>query len=222
VSGGDDPLAAQRLATMRRAYQRGGLDEADLAPTWLEQLRRWLDDADRHGIQEPNAMVLATATPDAVPSARTVLLKGLGEEGLVFHTNHESRKGRQLQANPRAAIVFPWHELQRQVLVDGTVSPIGEADSVSYWTSRPRGSQIGSAASRQSEPIASRAELEAQFAALQAEYPGETPIPRPAHWGGLRVAPVTVEFWQGRLDRMHDRLRYRNTDGGWIVERLQP
>ena len=218
----DDPLASQRLAAMRRTYQLGGLDEADLEPTWLAQLRRWLDDAAKHGILDPNAMVLATATPDGRPSARTVLLKGLDEGGLVFHTNYASRKGRELEDNPRAAVVFPWYGLQRQVLVDGTVSRIAEADSSSYWASRPRRSQIGSAASRQSQVIGSRAELEERFATLERDHPGEGPIPRPAHWGGLRLVPDSVEFWQGRLDRLHDRLRFRRTAEGWIVERLEP
>ncbi|MDX6639628.1 MAG: pyridoxamine 5-phosphate oxidase [Solirubrobacteraceae bacterium] len=217
-----DPLASQRLAAMRRTYQLGGLDEADLEPTWLAQLRRWLDDAAKHGILDPNAMVLATATPDGAPSARTVLLKGLDDGGLVFHTNYASRKGRELEANPRAAVVFPWYDLQRQVLVEGTVARMAEADSSSYWASRPHRSQIGSAASRQSQVIGSRAELEERFAALEREHPGEGPIPRPAHWGGLRLAPDSVEFWQGRLDRLHDRLRFRRSAEGWIVERLEP
>lgn len=217
----DDPLAAVRLAAMRRSYEQGGLDEADLAPTWLEQLRAWLADAEEHGILEPNAMVLATAAPDAAPAVRTVLLKGLDERGLVFHTNHGSRKGRQLAANPRAAVVFPWHALGRQVHVEGLTERIAEEDSDAYWADRPRGSQLGSAASPQSEVIGSRAELEAAVAALEAAHPG-APVPRPAHWGGVRIVPEAVEFWQGRRDRLHDRLRFRRADGAWVVERLAP
>jgi pyridoxamine 5'-phosphate oxidase len=217
----DDPQASERLAAMRQSYERNGLDEADLAQTWLQQLRAWLADAAQHGILEPNAMSLATSTPDGVPSVRTVLLKGLDEGGLVFHTNYESRKGRELDANPRAAIVFPWVQLQRQVLVDGTVERISEADSVAYWASRPRGSQIGAAASAQSTVIGSRAEIETAAARLDAEY-ADRPIPRPEHWGGLRLNPESVEFWQGRADRLHDRLRYRRDGEAWVVERLAP
>lgn len=217
----DAPLPAERLAAMRRSYELSGLDEADLAPTWLQQLRAWLADAAKHGILEPNAMTLATAGEDCEPSARTMLLKGLDERGLVFHTNYESRKGRQLKANPRAAAVFPWIALQRQVLVEGAVEPIPEADSEAYWASRPRGSQIGAAASPQSTVIGSRAEIEAAAARLAAEYDGE-PIPRPAHWGGMLLVPQSVEFWQGRADRLHDRLRYRREGSAWVVERLAP
>jgi pyridoxamine 5'-phosphate oxidase len=218
----DDPLAAQRLAAMRRTYQLGGLAESDLAPSWMEQLRAWLDDANRHGILEPNAMVLATADAAGAPSARTVLLKGLDAGGLVFHTNYDSRKGGQLRENPRAALVFPWVELQRQVLAEGRVERLSPQDSDAYWAMRPRGSQIGSAASRQSQVLQSRAQLEGEFAAFREAHPEPGPIPRPAHWGGMRLVPETVEFWQGRLDRLHDRLRYRHTGDGWVVERLSP
>lgn len=218
----DDPLAAQRLAAMRRSYEQAGLHEDDLAPTWLGQLRGWLDDADRHGILEPNAMVLATAGADGAPTTRTVLLKGLDERGLVFHTNNESRKGRQLRENPRAAVVFPWVALQRQILVEGATEPIAEADSDSYWASRPRGSQIGSAASRQSEVVASREVIEERFGQLDREHPDDAPIPRPPQWGGVRLVPQAVEFWQGRVNRVHDRLRYRRDGKDWVVERLEP
>lgn len=217
----DDPLAAERLAAMREVYTRAGLDESALAPTWLDQLRLWLADADRDGILEPNAMVLATAGPDGAPAARTVLLKGLDERGLVFHTNYWSRKGRDLAGNPKAGIVFPWYQLQRQVHVEGTVERIPERDSDAYWASRPRGSQIGAAASAQSQVIGSRAELEAAAAALEARHAG-APIPRPESWGGILLVPHAVEFWQGRPDRLHDRLRFRIDDGTWVVERLAP
>lgn len=214
-------MAAERLAAMRRSYELSGLDEADLAPTWLQQLRAWLADAAKQGILEPNAMTLATAGEDGAPSARTMLLKGLDQTGLVFHTNYESRKGRELQANPRAAALFPWIALQRQVLVEGVVEQIPEADSEAYWASRPRGSQIGAAASPQSAVIGSRAEIEAAAARLASEHEGKS-IPRPAHWGGMLLVPSSVEFWQGRADRLHDRLRYRREGSGWVVERLAP
>ena len=221
MSGDSDPLAVQRLAAMRRQYRTTGFDVGDLAPTWCEQLRAWLADASRGGIIEPNAMVLATAGEDCAPSARTVLLKGLDHDGLVFYTNYTSRKGRDLAANPRAGLVFPWYELQRQVHAEGTVERIPEADSASYWASRPHGSQIGAAASPQSQVLGSRQELDDAAAALEQRFAGG-PVPRPEHWGGLRLVPHTVEFWQGRADRLHDRLRYRQAEDGWVVERLAP
>jgi pyridoxamine 5'-phosphate oxidase len=217
--------ASERLPEMRRPYeQTDGLKGGDLAPTWLEQFERWLDDVvDSGRLVEPNAMILATADASCRPSARTVLLKGLDERGFVFYTNLESRKGRDALANPQAALVFDWIELQRQVVVTGDVEQVAPAESDAYFASRPRGSQIGAHASRQSRPIASREELDAACAATSRRYPDE--VPRPPHWGGLRVAPDAVEFWQGRPNRLHDRLRFRRVsdDGGdWIVERLAP
>jgi pyridoxamine 5'-phosphate oxidase len=215
-----DPL---RLATMRRVYTAGGLAEGDLAPTWLEQFLTWLHDAETGGVGEPNAMVLATAAPDGRPSARTVLLKGLDERGLRFYSNYDSRKGRELAANPQATLVFPWIDLQRQVIVSGTVTPLPPEQSDAYFASRPHGSQIGALASPQSAVIRSRDVLEQARAELDARYPDGTPVPRPPHWGGYCLAPDEVEFWQGRPDRLHDRLRYRATgDGAWTVERLGP
>jgi pyridoxamine 5'-phosphate oxidase len=213
-----DPLAA-----MRQAYRRAGLDESDLEPTWFAQLRRWITDAERDGELEPNAMVLTTATPDGRPSARTVLLKGLDERGLVFFTNLESRKGRELAQNPRAFAVFPWIDLQRQVLVEGAVEPVDAHESDAYWVTRPYNSRLGAAASPQSQVVADREEIVNAYDALAQDHPeDETPIERPEHWGGLRIVPDCVEFWQGRDDRLHDRLRFRNTDEGWVVERLAP
>jgi pyridoxamine 5'-phosphate oxidase len=166
-------------------------------------------------------MILATADAECRPSARTVLLKGLDERGFVFYTNLESRKGRDALANPSAALVFDWIELQRQVTVTGAVERLSEGESDAYFASRPRGSQIGAHASRQSRPIASRAELDEACRAASERYAGE--VPRPAHWGGLRVVPDSVEFWHGRPNRLHDRLRYRRSEGGeWVVERLAP
>jgi pyridoxamine 5'-phosphate oxidase len=209
------------LAAMRRSYELGGLSEGDLAATWLEQLRRWLDDAVGAQIVEPNAMVLSTADAAGRPSARTVLLKGLDERGLTFFTNLRSRKGRELAANAHAAAVFPWIALQRQVAVTGAVEPVDPAESDAYFASRPRGSRLGAAASPQSQVVGSRAELEAARDALDARHPGED-VPRPEHWGGLRLVPDGVEFWQGRPDRLHDRLRFRREGSGWVVERLAP
>jgi pyridoxamine 5'-phosphate oxidase len=208
---------------MRRSYELNGLDEDDLAPDWTTQLLRWLADAQEAGLTEPNAMVFATAAPDAVPSARTVLLKGADARGLVLYTNLGSRKGSEARANPAASLVFPWVDLQRQVVVCGTVEPVGAEESDAYFASRPRGSQLGAAASPQSRVIPGRAVLEDARARLEERYPEGTPVPRPAHWGGLLVVPQTVEFWQGRPDRLHDRLRYRPDDAGaWVVERLAP
>jgi pyridoxamine 5'-phosphate oxidase len=215
--------ASARLPEMRRTYDPAdGLGEDDLAPTWLEQFERWLDDlVESHRLAEPNAMVLATADAGGHPSARTVLLKGVDDRGFVFYTNLESRKGTDALANPSAALVFDWIELQRQVTVTGSVERVTDEESDAYFASRPRGSQIGAHASRQSRPIASREELDEACRAASERYPDE--VPRPPHWGGLRVVPDSVEFWHGRPNRLHDRLRYRRTDGGgWVVERLAP
>jgi pyridoxamine 5'-phosphate oxidase len=211
------------VAGMRRSYATEGLLEADLAGTWLEQFERWFADAVRDGMTEPNAMVLATADGSGAPSARTVLLKSADERGFVLYTNLRSRKGRDVAANPRASLVFPWMAVKRQVVVIGDVQVVGDHEADAYFASRPHGSRLGALASPQSEVIVAREELDLRRAELEARYPGDTPVPRPAHWGGLRVVPRSVEFWQGRLDRLHDRLRFRRgDDGAWIVERLAP
>ena len=208
---------------MRRGYSGRGLNEADLAPTWLEQLMAWIADAVRSEVREPNAMVLATAGADSSPAARTVLLKGLDERGLAFYTNLGSRKGRELEENPRASLAFTWLELERQVRADGTVEPVADEEADAYFASRPRGSQLAALASPQSEVIASREEIEARYAELAQRHPEGSPVARPVWWGGRRLVPSSVEFWQGREDRLHDRLRYRREAGGvWIVERLAP
>jgi pyridoxamine 5'-phosphate oxidase len=219
-----EPHASELLPEMRRTYEPpgGGLNAEDLAPTWLEQFQLWLDEiVESRRLIEPNAMVLATADDEGRPSARTVLLKGLDERGFVFYTNLESRKGRDALSNPNAALVFDWLELGRQVTVTGTVEPLTDAESDEYFATRPRGSQIGAHASDQSRVIDSREELDEACQEIGRRYPDE--VPRPPHWGGLRVVPETVEFWQGRPNRLHDRLRFRRGDGGgWVVERLAP
>lgn len=214
------PPTRADLAALRREYSRGGLAERDLAPTWHEQLAAWLETAAREGVVEPNAAVLATADADGAPSARTVLVKGADERGLTFFTNLDSRKGRELAANPRASLVFPWLVLERQVVVVGDVEQLDRAASEAYFRTRPRGAQVGAWASRQSSVLPSREELEQRWAEVERAHPGEVPLP--PNWGGLRVVPRTVEFWQGRQDRLHDRLRFRRDGDGWLVERLAP
>ncbi|WP_035127998.1 pyridoxamine 5'-phosphate oxidase [Conexibacter woesei] len=215
----------QRLAAMRRSYERGGLEEGDLAPTWRAMLDRWLDDAVAGGVREPNAMVVATADAHGRPSVRTVLLKGLDDDGLTFFTNYESAKGRDLAANPYASILFPWHDLQRQVRLTGAVRKLDGAASDAYFASRPYGSRIGALASPQSEVVPDRGALEMARDALLEQYPDPPgDVPRPDAWGGYVLAPDAVEFWQGRPDRLHDRHVYRcdDADGTWSTARLAP
>jgi pyridoxamine 5'-phosphate oxidase len=207
---------------MRKVYALGGLHEADVAADPFEQFRRWFDDAVAAGLPEPNAMVLATSSPDGVPSARTVLLKGCDADGFAFFTNRGSAKGRDLGANPRAALVFPWHPLERQVRVTGEVRAIDDEEAARYFATRPRESQLGAWASDQSAVIEGRGVLEERFAAAEQRWPDGTPVPPPPSWGGYRVVPDAVEFWQGRTGRMHDRLRYRRTGEAWALERLAP
>jgi len=199
------------------------LDERELAPTWLAQFERWLGESRQAGICEPEAMVLATADGSARPSARTVLLKACDERGFQFFTNLGSRKARELAQNPRAALVFPWHAIHRQVTVTGAVLAVDDARSDDYFQSRAYGSQIGAYASRQSSVIDSRATLEAARAEAELRFPRERAVPRPPWWGGFLLAPDTVEFWQGRRDRLHDRLRYTRSDHDrWLLDRLAP
>jgi pyridoxamine 5'-phosphate oxidase len=187
----------------------------------IQQFRRWFRAVRRAGLAEPNAMTLATSTADGHPSARMVLLKGIDERGFLFFTNYESRKGRELAANPHAALVFYWREVNRQVRVAGRVSKLPAAESDAYFATRPPGSRIAALASRQSSVIASRAVLETRFAELKAGYPNDGP-PRPINWGGYCVHPDEIEFWQQGPNRLHDRLRYRKIRGAWILERLSP
>lgn len=210
-----------RLSDLRKEYTRAGLRESDAEPDPSEQFRRWFDEALAAGLHEPNAMVLATAGPDGAPSARVVLLKGFDGRGFVFYTNYEGRKGREIEANPRAALLFYWGELERQVRVEGAVARVSEEESDAYYASRPRGSRLGALASQQSRLVESREVLEGRIRHLEAEYEGRE-VPRPSFWGGYRVQPETFEFWQGRENRLHDRLVYHRTSGGWKMERLQP
>ncbi len=213
---------APDVAAMRASYEQAGLSEEDLAPTWLEQFRIWMQCAVEAELREANAMVVASADVDAAPSARFVLLKGFDERGFAFYTNLQSRKGRELAANPQAALVFPWYALQRQVTVRGSVERVSEEETDAYWATRPWGSRIGAAASPQSTVVPSREELDARWDDLAASYPEGSDVPRPDSWGGLRVVPNAVEFWQGRRNRMHDRLRYRRDGDAWVIERLAP
>ena len=210
------------LADMRSSYEPGHFDLDDLEPTWLAQMEVWIGEAQARKLPEPNAMVLATAAADGTPAARTVLLKGLDERGLVFFTNLESRKGRELAENPRASVAFTWLELQRQIRADGVVEKVSDEEADAYFATRPHGSKLGALVSPQSQVVESRAELEKAYAELAERYPEGGDVPRPDWWGGLRLVPDEVEFWQGHPDRLHDRLRFRHTVGEWVVERLAP
>jgi pyridoxamine 5'-phosphate oxidase len=214
---------SEQLAALRRAYVSAGLAESDLAPDPVTQLAAWLADVRDADLPEPNAMVVATAAADGTPAARYVLLKGLDERGLVFYTNYGSAKAADLAANPRASVLFPWHPLQRQVRITGAVSRVEPEESAAYFATRPRGSQLGAWASRQSAFAESRAELDRAYEAAERRWPEGRDVPLPEFWGGYRVAIETAEFWQGRENRLHDRLRYvRTPDGTWRVERLWP
>jgi pyridoxamine 5'-phosphate oxidase len=210
------------LADLRRDYDLAGLSENDLARDPFRQFERWFQEAEAARVVEPNAMVLATAGRDGRPSVRTVLLKGVDGRGFTFYTNLESRKGREIEGNPRVALLFPWYQLERQVIVEGPVTRLAREEAEAYFRRRPRGNQLASWASAQSTVIASRTVLEQRMQATEREFAGGE-VPMPPRWGGFRVEPETVEFWQGRRNRLHDRLRYRrDAAGGWIVERLSP
>jgi pyridoxamine 5'-phosphate oxidase len=206
---------------MRREYTREALAEADVDHDPVVQFGRWFEQSEQAGLLEPTAMTLATATPDGRPSARMVLLRGFDERGFCFYTNYESRKGIELAANPRAALVFWWGELERQVRIEGPVTPTSRAESEAYFHSRPPGSQLSAAASPQSRVIADRAALERRVAELAAGA-ADGQVPLPEFWGGYRLTHEVVEFWQGRPNRLHDRLRYRRAGDGWKIERLAP
>jgi pyridoxamine 5'-phosphate oxidase len=224
MSAPPDPQRThQLLQQLRQSYRSGrSLREADLGPDPVTQLRAWIDEAVAAGILEPNAMVLATASADGRPNARSVLLRGLDERGLHFFSNYRSAKGRELAENPRATVVFPWTAMGRQVVATGSVQQLSAEESAAYFASRPRGHQLGAAASPQSQVVPDRAALDRAMRDVAERYPEGTPVPRPAYWGGYVLAPEAVEFWEGREDRLHDRLRYRATGQGWVLERLAP
>ena len=209
-------------AALRREYALAGLHESELDPDPIRQFAKWFDEAVRGGVLEPNAMSLATADATGAPSVRTVLLKGFDEQGFVFYTNYESNKGRDLAENPRAGLCFPWLSLERQVLVTGGVAKVSREETERYFASRPRGSRIGAWASRQSTVLSGREEIERRVEELVREHEGHEEIAAPPWWGGYRITPATIELWQGRPSRLHDRLRYRLDDGRWVIERLSP
>ncbi len=210
------------VSDLREEYTRAGLREADAHPDPVEQFRRWFDEVLAANLYEPNAMTLATATREGRPSARVVLLKGFDEQGFVFYTNYEGRKARELEENLHCALVFYWGEFERQVRIEGRAERVSEEESDAYYGSRPRGSRLGAWVSEQSRPVGDREALEERLWGVETEYEGRE-IPRPPFWGGYRVEPEEIEFWQGRENRLHDRLLYRRQDDvGWRVERLQP
>jgi pyridoxamine 5'-phosphate oxidase len=217
----EDSVAVD-LPSMRASYEGGSLDVDELAPSWHVQLQTWLDQAARMGVPEPNAMVLATADPDGRPSSRTVLAKGLDERGVVFFTNYTSAKSHELNATRYASATFPWYALQRQAHVRGTVEKVDSAETAAYWASRPRESQLGAWASPQSAVVSGRSSLDSALANVRRQFAAVDKIPVPPHWGGWRIRPEIVEFWQGRSNRMHDRLRFKLTRDGWKIERLGP
>jgi pyridoxamine 5'-phosphate oxidase len=211
------------LPRMRVAYSAGELDTEDLADTWYGQLARWLDEAVAADLVEPNAMVLATADADGLPSSRTVLAKGLDSRGVVFYTNFTSRKMHDLNVTRFAAATFPWLGQQRQVNLRGPIEVVASEESRTYWATRPRGAQLGAWASAQSSVVADRRAVDVAMEQAARRFADADEVPLPPHWGGVRIRPVSVEFWQGRQNRLHDRLRYRITDDGeWKIQRLAP
>lgn len=212
----------ETLAALRREYGDAGLDLPDLAPDPVAMFERWLGDSVDAPLHEPNAMVVSTVSGGGRPSSRLVLLKAVDERGFVFYTNYESHKGQDLEADPSCALLFPWHDLQRQVRVEGSAERVSQGESEAYFSSRPRESQLGAWASPQSAEASSRQALEQQYDEVEARFADDSDVPLPPQWGGYRVVPDTVEFWQGRKGRMHDRLVYRRSADGWDVVRLAP
>jgi pyridoxamine 5'-phosphate oxidase len=210
------------LSAMRVDYRSGELDVDVLAPTWHEQLAVWLAEAQAAGLPEANAMVLATADLEGHPSSRTVLCKGLDERGVVFYTNYTSAKSHDLLSTRYASATFPWYDLHRQATVRGIVERVSPDETAAYWASRPRGSQLGAWASPQSSVVSGRAALDSALANVKRRFADAAEVPVPPHWGGWRIRPEVVEFWQGRADRMHDRLRFKQIQGMWQVERIAP
>lgn len=209
------------IGDMRREFESEGLDREHLNDHPVHQFRQWFEDARAAGILEPNAMSLATTGSDGQPDLRTVLLKHFNEDGFVFYTNYNSRKARELSENPKAALLFPWIALNRQVIVQGRVEKVSKTESLKYFITRPRGSQLGAWVSDQSQVIRSRGLLEQKVAEIRTRF-GEGEIPLPSFWGGYRVIPERIEFWQGRPSRLHDRFEYLRSSDGWRIQRLQP
>jgi pyridoxamine 5'-phosphate oxidase len=216
-----DASLPARLSALRRDYMKRGLDESELDPNPIRQFERWFEEALGTGvIPEPNAMILSTVSPQGQPRGRFVLLKGFDESGFVFFTNYSSAKGRDLDAHSKAALTFGWIEMERQICIEGSVTRTPRTAVEAYFRSRPRGSRLGAWASDQSKVVASRAALERRLAEADTRFPEE--VPPPPSWGGFRLMPVSIEFWQGRTNRLHDRLRYRHEGAKWIIERLAP
>jgi pyridoxamine 5'-phosphate oxidase len=213
--------APRSIAELRREYARARLDEKDVSRDPFAEFARWFTEAQTAAVEEPNAMTLATATPDGRPSARVVLLKGFDERGFVFFTDYRSRKGEELEANPHAALAFYWAEVERQVRIEGTVTRTSMEESELYYRTRPLGSRLGAWASHQSRTIASREALEADLREVEHRFNGPD-VPLPSHWGGYRVSPLSFEFWQGRESRLHDRIRYLREGERWRIQRLSP
>jgi len=222
MSNYETQITNTELASLRKSYALESLSEADVLPDPLSQFAVWFQEALNSQLIEPNAMTLATATPDGHPSARTVLLKGFDKQGFVFYTNYESRKGRELVENPQAALLFTWLELERQIRIEGRVEKVSPEESLAYFQSRPKGSQIGAWASPQSRVIEGREVLENRVADLVRDYDQAETLPLPPFWGGFRLVPEAIEFWQGRESRLHDRICYTQDGAKWKIARLAP
>lgn len=216
-------MSKKKLADLRKDYSKKHLDFNQVVDNPIDQFRNWFEEAKNSEVPEPNAMTLATATPEGIPSARIVLLKAINESGFIFYTNYKSQKGKELAKNPHAAVVFLWHELERQVRIEGVIKKVSRKNSVAYFQSRPKKSQMGSSVSMQSKVIKDRSVLEENMDVLYKKYENEEVLPCPRHWGGYLLEPTAVEFWQGRRSRLHDRIRYKLMKSGkWKIERLAP